>query len=347
MGYTLQNLRDLLRQHLGRGPEDESLSDAMLDGFINRHRRREWTRAGGPDADVRRLDVTAGRRDYPISVSGGVSAVTGVTLLGGATRSLPRMSPRNLLASGYPGDTDSLGCPAAYAVRPSSVNSPGWTMDPDGFGMPQTTGVIVSLYPAPDTDVAGGLLVEAAGQAGPLTDPDEISPLPEIADECACWAAADEMFAYRATEPGAALTLDHIQSHAEADRKELRRHLRSVTGGLTRIVPAFGFDGWGEAPCWEPSLRLPDDVSPYVEDTTIVTRRIIFNPTPGLRYATVTLDPPAIVSRGETAQAALDMGGSVLPVTFNADGTEATVTLREGAVYPDGETIYLWYDAAA
>ena len=233
MGYTLLELRGLLLQHLGRTADDDSLSLPMLNSGLNRWRRECWAEARGPVPDSMRLDIIDGKRDYLLPApAAGIASVS--VRAGTATTDAPypltlsTVQELGRLYASYPSDQSPLGTPLFWVSRPSGVAENG-------------VGVVISLYPTPDTYVSSGLIVQMESQAAELTTDASESPLPRIADETAAWHAAYELYPFRSREPGATETLDFLGRMRKESMARLVDHIEMLDGGEMVFAPFEGF----------------------------------------------------------------------------------------------------------
>lgn len=237
---TLLDLKNRTLSYLRRMPGDASVPTATLEDAINRARRDEWRRVGGPTPDATTMDIVAGRRDYP--VSGPVSAVNYKSSTSATATRLTRSTPTEMLRT-YTDLTSSdvtSGTPSYWIMRPLGDPTSVETLVYDALIAPTVlpTGTLsISLYPEPSTSVTDGLIIESEGPAATLVKDTDVSELPESVDTAACWKAALELVAFIGHEPEALALAQFIAGMADKAGRSAFEDVMGLLGDFTSIGP--------------------------------------------------------------------------------------------------------------
>jgi hypothetical protein len=238
---TLLDLKNRVLGYLRRMPGDASIPVEMLEDAINRARRDEWRRCGGPVPDSTTLNLVAGRRDYP--VAGPVSSVSWKASASSPAARLTRQTPSQIIRRWPDLTADEVvsGTPLYWTMRPvgdpNDLESVAWSALVAGSVLP--AGVLsVSLWPAPDVSVTGGLIIEAAEPAAALSGDSAVSELPESVDAAACWKAALELVAFIGHEPEALQLAAFLKAQAVEAGRSAFADVMGLLADFTSIGPA-------------------------------------------------------------------------------------------------------------
>jgi hypothetical protein len=232
--YTIAQLETLLLEHLRRTVTDDAAFTTSMDAAINRCRREIWRRCGGPTESPSSQSVVAGTADYLVGVDA-ISAVSVIDSAGSLPRFLRYIEFSDVIDAdpNYPGDgtAGTRARPSYYMIVPGTL-------------VTATPGVTVRLYPIPDTSVTNGITFYSDGPTTDLAS-SNVSPLPPIFDETACWMAAAEFFSGKlADEDEGGTMLQRCESQTANGVAECHRFIRDAAGGDWNITLSAG-DNYG------------------------------------------------------------------------------------------------------
>lgn len=343
---NLARLKSETLSHMGLSATSNVVDPDRLSECINAAIQDTWRECGGSAPEPLTLDLTAGQSDYPLDRVAPLDRVDGVLVrerVGGEPYRL-RYLPASSTAW-----SEGTGRPCLYTVRLTGLRPGAAGFEPDSVS---TVGYIggpaLRVLPAPDTTIAGGLIIETAGASGDLFSDTDTSPLPRDVLSAACWRAAAELALDYSDDPALAARVGTLGARADAALKSAQRAIRRMGGGMRPIVPAYGFNGCTPDNDFGDYGRewLPD----YATETDMRDNRWRFDvvPTPGASSFTADISAyPADYTKARTAQAFSDQLGFLSPPTFATDGKTAMVGLAGGIVFPPNDIVFIYYDLAS